>query len=471
MIPKPYTYRPFTDAEFNNLQKKPKTDRTEKPVVAANFFGPIDNPFTCVSPVKPTLESVQPIPVTDYIKENNWASDIAKTYSQSVGRIEDENGDSLGTSFLVHPQLVLVSKHAVMEKSISDLKLYFGDSKEPIACTACLEDGAEMANADYLLLKLERRINTEILEKENAQPFGNIVSLHYPDSSGPTQQLSIGQTRTSEYEQLEACYTTLTWHCSSGSPLINNEGKVIGFHTAYEKEGLRRGELFSSLPSSSLLAHINSETDINLLSSVNMSNTLPPLRDDEILESNKGKKAKKQISKRNIQELLEVAKISTKTLNKPGKKTLHQEPLLRLDNEITSEDSSYYNLQIQFEGDTLSTVLVEDMLHNKAIEMELLASEASNEFVTDYEHKMEQAFIESFTLTKSKSKGKCYVKYYVFLSDAQEINISANPKPSNSFTKNGISDDPSEDHFPSMTAMWNSLKKSKLPNTSSVKKR
>ena len=134
------------------------------------------------------------------------------------------------------------------------------------------------------------------------QPLGTSVVLHYPQ--GQEKQVSMGTfAGVSEYYQFESVYSSLTHHSSSGSSLGRASDGIIGWHTAYVKDGLRRGELFGSVKLNkpdSLLAklltnpwmltsprHLPQEAVNKTLSeapSVDLSLELPQIREQEILE-------------------------------------------------------------------------------------------------------------------------------------------------------------------------------------------
>lgn len=230
-------------------------------------------------------------------------------YMKSVGRIATESISNLGTGFLINSCAILVSKHAIIEavdletgKFAEPIYIVFptGDGLENyVEIIGCIEDGAIPSDGvpafDYVILKLSEPVEAEVLPliphdapDADKQPFGNLWTLHYPDGED-LQRLSIGESGGGEQQKLMADYVMATSHCSSGAPIIDINGFVLGLHKGVMNfQGYRFGELLHTIYSDNTTS-ILKEISINPLLKleqfppVPISAFLPPLRDDETL--------------------------------------------------------------------------------------------------------------------------------------------------------------------------------------------
>ncbi|MBX9585771.1 MAG: serine protease [Gammaproteobacteria bacterium] len=294
-------YKPLTDEEFEELQRQPQIPSD---IVAGDFFdsGP--------APYNGLVESVANEDPQTYSEVNdNVIAEIVYDYKRSVGRIFTESISNLGTGFLINSVAILVSKHAIID--VVDLET--GEFAEPVYIVfptedgleksvkiiGCLEDGSIPSDGvpafDYAILKLSEPVEAPVLPlihhdapDADKQPFGNLWTLHYPDGED-LQRLSIGESGGGEQHKLIADYVMATSHCSSGAPIIDINGFVLGLHRGVMNfQGYRFGELLHTIyadNTSSILKEIsiNPLLELKQFPPVRISPCLPPLRDDETL--------------------------------------------------------------------------------------------------------------------------------------------------------------------------------------------
>ena len=181
----------------------------------------------------------------------NWL----ETYGHSCCAILSDTNTTLGTGYLIAPDVILTSKHILMpllrsEARLQSISACFDDnphSDRKIPFLYALEDGAQGdSKFDYVIIRLSKSVEMTPIPLLTEQPLGTSVVLHYPQ--GQEKQVSMGTfAGVSEYYQFESVYSSLTHHSSSGSSLGRASDGIIGWHTAYVKDGLRRGELFGSV--------------------------------------------------------------------------------------------------------------------------------------------------------------------------------------------------------------------------------
>ncbi len=249
-------YSPFSDEEFKDLQEnsafKQNELRQSAQPVPRNFFS--DKSY---SPLEPELGDIENqrlnlcLESLDLSEFKRWLED----YGPSCCAVLSPTNSVLGTGYLIAPDVILTSKHILMpfinaELPLDLVSVCFEDdisTDQVFSVEHAVEDGSMQEQSfDYVLLKLKQPVETrKPIPLLAAQPSGKSFVVHF--SKGNPKHVSVGDFSESDYLQLESIYSSLTHHNSSGSPLGAVSLGIIGWHTAYIKDGLRRGELFSSV--------------------------------------------------------------------------------------------------------------------------------------------------------------------------------------------------------------------------------
>jgi serine protease Do len=158
---------------------------------------------------------------------NKTLSELYKICKKSVFLIynQDEENISQGTGFLVSSDGIAISNYHVFEGNLMGKEVLIMDDKRRFKIDYVIEKNK---NLDYIIFKIKSSDNFSSLHVTSVLPeIGNDV-FTIGNPSGLSQTLSTGII--SSYRDKDGLIQTTTeiTHGSSGGPLMNMKGEVIG---------------------------------------------------------------------------------------------------------------------------------------------------------------------------------------------------------------------------------------------------
>jgi len=151
----------------------------------------------------------------------NVKSSVYLVYTQN------EEGISQGSAFLVSPSGIAISNYHVFENASA--AILYNELKQEFLITEILEKNE---NQDYIIFKVgEGKTNLQFLELSNVLPSIGERCFAVGNPRGLTQTLSTGIISAFRENNKLIQTTTEITNGSSGGPLFNSEGKVIGITT------------------------------------------------------------------------------------------------------------------------------------------------------------------------------------------------------------------------------------------------
>ena len=148
---------------------------------------------------------------------------------------------SFCTGILVADDLILTNRHC-LETSLSDIRILFNYRMEGESALAPIEvrepvevvdSGYRKGEQDYALIRLDRNAppnqvpHTWIRWHDNAEDNELVNLISHP--MGLPQKFTLGAVRSSADKRFE--HTAATQAGSSGAPVFDDEGFLIGIHT------------------------------------------------------------------------------------------------------------------------------------------------------------------------------------------------------------------------------------------------
>jgi hypothetical protein len=182
------------------------------------------------------LQSLKQKEKADWLPVNFLEKGVQAAYA--VGRVE-HHGRRIGTAFLVAPALVLTNAHVIAEipeLAAGGVRFHVGLQSTPVwryfaGQVAC----SPIAELDFTLVQLQSALpdaRPVAFSGENAYPDQPANILQYPDMAEGLMQVALRYNAIVHVGPTRIYYATDTEHGSSGSPIFDDEWRVIGLHRA-----------------------------------------------------------------------------------------------------------------------------------------------------------------------------------------------------------------------------------------------
>lgn len=187
-----------------------------------------------------SLESLKN-PAKAYWLSRAFLKDGSRATS-SVGRVE-HRGYKYGTAFLVAPDLVLTNEHVAnklpdLTKAGVRFDVDLGVDAQWYSFTERVT-GSPVADLDFALLRLNRRVKSAPLRLSNEPAYSDQHAniLQFPGKAGDNDtdglmKVAIRYNAVVHVEDERFYYVTDTEKGSSGSPVFDDDWRVIGLHRA-----------------------------------------------------------------------------------------------------------------------------------------------------------------------------------------------------------------------------------------------
>jgi hypothetical protein len=185
---------------------------------------------------KERLESLKDKKKADWLPVEFLEKGLQAAYA--VGRVEHHNR-RIGTAFLIAPDLVLTNAHVV--EAIPALKqggvrFHVGLQTAPQWCYFS-EQIAHSAidELDFALVRLQSSVagaQPVTFSTETAYSDQPANILQYPDMAGGLMQVALRYNAIVHVDATRIYYVTDTEHGSSGSPVFDDDWRVIALHRA-----------------------------------------------------------------------------------------------------------------------------------------------------------------------------------------------------------------------------------------------
>lgn len=157
--------------------------------------------------------------------------------AHAVGRVDYE-GDKIGTAFLVAPDLVLTNAHVIAGIPVFEqgkVRFHVGKSTEQVYYFAEQVAQSSIDQLDFALVQLESPvadIQPLTLSTEGVWVNQPANILQYPGLAGGLMQVALRYNAIVHVDATRIYYVTDTEHGSSGSPVFNDDWRVIALHRA-----------------------------------------------------------------------------------------------------------------------------------------------------------------------------------------------------------------------------------------------
>lgn len=157
--------------------------------------------------------------------------------AHAVGRVDYE-GDKIGTAFLVAPDLVLTNAHVVAgipEFEQGKVRFHVGKSTEQVHYFAKQVAQSSIDQLDFALVQLQSPvadIQPVTLSTEDVWVDQPANILQYPGMAGGGMQVALRYNAIVHVDATRIYYVTDTEGGSSGSPVFNDDWRVIALHRA-----------------------------------------------------------------------------------------------------------------------------------------------------------------------------------------------------------------------------------------------
>ena len=185
---------------------------------------------------KERLESLKDKKKADWLPVEFLEKGLRAAYA--VGRVEHQ-GRKIGTAFLVAPDLVLTNAHVVKEIPTLEqggVRFHVGLQVEP----QWRHFSAQIAYSpieelDFALVRLQSPMTgTQPVALSSEKPYPDQPAniLQYPGMAGGLMQVALRYNAIVHVDATRIYYVTDTEHGSSGSPVFNDDWRVIALHRA-----------------------------------------------------------------------------------------------------------------------------------------------------------------------------------------------------------------------------------------------
>jgi len=181
------------------------------------------------------LESLKKKEKADWLPVNFMEKGLQA--AQAVGRV-DYQGDKIGTAFLVAPDLVLTNAHVVADIPVFEqgkVRFHVGKPTEQVYYFAKQVAQSSIDQLDFALVQLQSPVagvQPVTLSTEGAWIDQPANILQYPGIAGGGMQVALRHNAIVHVDSTRIYYVTDTEGGSSGSPVFNDEWRVIALHRA-----------------------------------------------------------------------------------------------------------------------------------------------------------------------------------------------------------------------------------------------
>lgn len=187
--------------------------------------------------------------------------------ARAVGRVEYQ-GRKIGTGFLVAPNLLLTNAHVIRNiLTLGEGSVQFNVGLEATARRCYFAEQIQYSpveELDFALVRLTTPINDAppvTLSGEAAYPKQAANILQHP--YGQSMQVALRYNEIVHVDRNRIYYVTDTEQCSSGSPVFDDDWRVIGLHRAGIVDDAQRPvkNANQGVPISAIKVHIEALID------------------------------------------------------------------------------------------------------------------------------------------------------------------------------------------------------------------